>query len=43
VSDADDLLSSTYDNLHGLLMKKSDIEICRWVLQQADSCFLVVW
>lgn len=29
-ADADDLLSSTYDNLHGLLMKKSDIEVCRW-------------
>ncbi len=28
-NDADELLSSTYDNLHGLLMKKGDIEFMR--------------
>jgi hypothetical protein len=31
------LLSSTYDNLHGLLMKKSDIEICRCGVQLSTS------
>jgi hypothetical protein len=28
-AESDDLLSSTYDNLHGLLLKKTDIRICR--------------
>jgi len=39
-AEADDLLSSTYDNLHGLLLKKSDIEVCRCVTLSVASLWL---
>lgn len=38
-ADSDDLWSSTYDNLHGLLLKKGDIEICRWVATSLATLF----
>lgn len=45
-AEADDLLSSTYDNLHGLLLKKSDIEVCRCValvVAPLSGCSITAW